>query len=246
MPKAKYDEIYIDLKQNIESNTYAYGSLLPSENVLITQYDCSRNTIRRALSGLVEDGYIQPIHGKGVRVIYQPTERASFTVGGIESFQESARRNKFQIITKVIQFSVVKVDERLAKESGFPVGEEVYYIQRVRYLDGKPLILDKNLFLKSLVPGLTKEIAERSIYAYMEKELGMQIVTSKRTITVEHATMQDENLLALGDYNCLAIVSSQTFNLDGVMFEYTQSRHQPDYFSFHDTATRKKSSNGRK
>ena len=246
MPKAKYDEIYIDLKQNIESNTYAYGSLLPSENVLITQYDCSRNTIRRALSGLVEDGYIQPIHGKGVRVIYQPTERASFTVGGIESFQESARRNKFQIITKVIQFSVVKVDERLAKESCFPVGEEVYYIQRVRYLDGKPLILDKNLFLKSLVPGLTKEIAERSIYAYMEKELGMQIVTSKRTITVEHATMQDENLLALGDYNCLAIVSSQTFNLDGVMFEYTQSRHQPDYFSFHDTATRKKSSNGRK
>ena len=240
MPKAKYDEIYTDLKRAVEGERYLYGSLLPSENTLITKYDCSRNTIRRALAGLVEDGYVQPIHGKGVRVIYQPTERAAFTVGGIESFQESARRNKLKIVTKVIRFSVVTVDQQLAQKSGFPAGEEVYYIQRVRYLDGKPLILDTNVFLKSLVPGLTADIAGRSIYAYVERELGMQIVTSKRTITVEHASAQDEQFLDLGDYNCLAVVSSQTFNSDGVMFEYTQSRHQPDYFSFHDTATRKK------
>ena len=240
MPKAKYDEIYAELKTALEKGEYPYGTLLPSENTLVSRYDCSRNTVRRALAGLIDGGYVQPIHGKGVRVIYQPSERASFTVGGIESFQESARRNKLQIVTKVIEFSVIRVDEQLAEKSGFPTGEEVYYIQRVRFLDGKPLILDTNIFLKSLVPGLTADIAGRSIYAYVEKELGMQIVTSKRTITVEHASAQDERLLALGDYNCLAVVSSQTFNSDGVMFEYTQSRHQPDYFSFHDTATRKK------
>ncbi|MDE7243262.1 MAG: UTRA domain-containing protein [Oscillospiraceae bacterium] len=120
------------------------------------------------------------------------------------------------------------------------ISADVYYIQRVRFLDRKPLILDTNIFLKSLVPGLTAEIVERSIYAYVEKELGMQIVTSKRTITVEHISAQDEQLLELGNYNCLAVVSSQMFNSDGVMFEYTQSRHQPDHFSFHDTATRKK------
>lgn len=240
MPKAKYDEIYADLKQAVEAGTYLYGTLMPSENTLVTQYDCSRNTIRRALAGLGEDGYVQPIHGKGVRVIYQPTERASFTVGGIESFQETARRNRLEVVTQVVQFSAVTVDEALAKKSGFPVGEEVYYIERVRSLDGKPLILDINVFLRSLVPGLTTEIAERSIYAYIEQKLGMQIVTSKRTITVERATPEDERLLDLEDYNCLAVVSGQTFNSDGVMFEYTQSRHQPDYFSFHDTATRRK------
>ena len=56
MPKAKYDEIYLDLKRAVENGTYSYGSLLPSENTLITRYDCSRNTIRRALAGLGEDG----------------------------------------------------------------------------------------------------------------------------------------------------------------------------------------------
>ena len=110
----------------------------------------------------------------------------------------------------------------------------------LQQLDGVLLILDYNLFLKSLAPGLTADIAERSVYAYIEQELGMQIVTSKRTITVEHATAEDKRLLVLGDYNCLAVVTGQTFNADGVLFEYTQSRHQPDYFSFHDTASRKR------
>lgn len=240
MPKAKYDEIYADLKHAVERGRYPYGSMMPSENTLVAQYDCSRNTIRRALAGLGTDGYVQPIHGKGVRVIYQPTQRASFAVGGIESFQETARRNKLEAVTKVVRFSSLVVDDPLMKKSGFPLGEEVYYIERVRCLDGKPLILDINVFLKSLIPGLTPEIAQRSIYAYIEQELGMQIVTSKRTITVEHATQQDKQLLDLGDYNCLAVITGQTFNADGIMFEYTQSRHQPDYFSFQDTASRKK------
>lgn len=240
MPKAKYDEIYTDLREKVENGTYPYGSLLPSENTLITYYDCSRNTIRRALAGLIEDGSVQAIHGKGVRVIYQPSGRASFTVGGIETFQETARRNRFKVVTDVIQFSIITADDMLAKQSGFSVGEAVYYIQRVRNLNGKPLILDINVFSTTLIPGLTKEIAKKSIYAYIENELGMQIVTSKRLITVEHATSLDKELLDLGDYNCLAVVSGQTFNADGVMFEYTQSRHQPDYFSFYDTATRRK------
>ena len=241
MPKAKYDDIYQDIKKKIETGTYPYAELLPSENTLITVYNSSRNTVRRALAGLIEEGYIQAIHGKGVRVIYQKIDRAPFALGGIESFQESARRNQFQVVTKVIQFSFVTVDEPLAKESGFSVGDEVYYIQRVRRLNGKPLILDTNVFLRSAVPGLSPDIAERSIYAYLEQKLGIQITTSKRIITVEHATEQDQQLLDLDGYNCLAVVSSQTFNSDGVMFEYTQSRHQPDYFSFYSTATRKKS-----
>ena len=70
----------------------------------------------------------------------------------------------------------------------------------------------------------------------------MTIVNSKRIMTVEKVTEIDEEYLDLNirDYNCVAVVSSQTYNSDGVMFEYTQSRHQPDYFCFQDIATRKK------
>ena len=137
------------------------------------------------------------------------------TIGGIESFKESAIRNHRERHTDVIQFAEITADERLAQKAGFAPGSELYYIQRVRYLDGKALIIDINMFFRSLVPGLTPEIAKDSIYDYIENTLGMQIVTSKRKMTVERTTELDEKYLELNDYNCLAVVTGQTFNADG-------------------------------
>ena len=240
MPKAKYEGIYRSIKKRIEAQDYPYQSLLPSENTLIEEYDCSRNTVRRAIAELIADGYVQSMQGRGVRVIYQPVGKTTFTIGGIETFQETARRNHLHAVTKVTKFETVIADECFAAKSGFSVGDELWSIERVRYLDGKALILDVNYFLKEFVPGLTPEIAANSIYEYIENTLGMQIITSKRRITVEHATARDEKLLDMGTYGCVAVVVNQTFNSAGLLFEYTQSRHQPDYFSFQDIATRKK------
>ena len=240
MPKAKYEGIYRSIKKRIEAQDYPYQSLLPSENTLIEEYACSRNTVRRAIAELTTDGYVQAMQGRGVRVIYQPVGKTTFTIGGIETFQETAHRNRLRAVTKVTRFDTIQADERLAAQSGFSVGAELWAVQRVRYLDGKALILDINYFLKEFVPGLTAEIAAHSIYDYIENVLGMQIITSKRRITVEHATAQDEALLDMDDYDCVAVVTNQTFNSEGLLFEYTQSRHQPDYFSFQDIATRKK------
>lgn len=241
MPKAIYENIYKDLKQKIEADVFAYQELLPSENTLIQTYNCSRNTIRRAVSRLVTDGYVQTMQGKGVRNIYQPVTQTSFTLGEIESFQESAARNGHHAVSKVILFTEFAVNEKQAACTGFTEGADIYYIQRVHYLDGMPLILNHNYFLKEAVPGLTKDIAENSVYEYLEQTLHMTIVNSKRVMTVEKMTQIDEKYLKINasDYNCMAVISSQTYNSDGVMFEYTQSRHRPDYFRFYDNAVRK-------
>ena len=239
MPKAKYAEIYKDLKRRLETEEYEFQEMLPSENTLIQEYDCSRNTVRRAIADLVTDGYVQSMQGKGVLVIYQPALQTSFTIGGIESFKESAVRNNLKSETKVIHFAELVVDQKISQKTGFNIGDEIYYLQRLHYLDGKALILNHNYFLKSVAVDLTVEIAEKSIYDYLENTLGVNIVTSRRIMTVEKMTQIDEKYLDLGDYNCMAVVSSQTYNSDGVMFEFTQSRHRPDYFSFQDNAIRK-------
>ena len=209
MPKAKYEGIYRSIKKRIEAQDYPYQSLLPSENTLIAEYDCSRNTVRRAIAELIADGYVQSMQGRGVRVIYQPVGKTTFTIGGIETFQETANRNHLQAVTRVIRLETITATEQFAAESGFS--------------------------------GLTEEIASHSIYDFIENVLGMQIITSKRRITVEHATARDEKLLDMDGYDCVAVVVNQTFNSDGMLFEYTQSRHHPDYFCFQDIATRKKS-----
>lgn len=239
MAKTKYDFIYKDIKTKIESGEYEFQTLLPSEHCLIAEYDCSRNTVRRAISALVKDGYVQTMQGKGVLNIFRPIEQTSFVLGSIESFKESSIRNHKKGMTKVIVFTQLTADEKISARSGFAPGTELYYIQRVHYLDGKALILNHNYFSAKLVPGLTPEIAQNSIYNYIENELHETIVTSKRIMTVEKMTQIDEKYLELNDYNCLAVVTSQTYNGRGEMFEFTQSRHRPDYFRFQDNAVRR-------
>ena len=185
-------------------------------------------------------GGVRPRRGGGVRLISQRVGKPPSTVGGSRTLKETARRNRLHAVTKVTKFETVIADECFAAKSGFSVGDELWSIEQVRYLDGKALILDVNYFLKEFVPGLTPQIAASSIYDYIENTLGMQIITSKRRITVEHATARDEKLLDMGTYGCVAVVVNQTFNSAGLLFEYTQSRHQPDYFCFQDIATRKK------
>ena len=94
MPKAKYEQLYQVLKERIESGLYPAQELLPSEHALVQEFSCSRNTLRRAIGELVRVGYVQTMQGKGVRNIFQPARQATFTLGTIESFSESAARNR--------------------------------------------------------------------------------------------------------------------------------------------------------
>lgn len=238
MPGAKYNVIYDSLKEKIEEAVYEYANMLPSEHQLVEEYDCSRNTIRRAIRQLADAGYVQSIHGKGVQIIYQKQEQAEFLLSGLESLKEAIARNKQEYTTKVICFAELTVDERMEQRTSFPVGTEIYYLQRVRYIEGEALIIDHNYFRRDVVKELTPEIAEKSVYEYMEQVLGETIVTTKRKLTVEKMTELDTKYLDMKGYNCLAVVSSHTFNADGVLFEYTQSRHRPDRFVFFDQAQR--------
>lgn len=238
MPKSKYRNIFTDLKQKIKTNEYSYGDFLPSENELIQIYDCSRNTIRRALSLLALDGYIQPIHGRGVRIIYTPPKQQFLISNTMAGLNEIAMRNGFDIKNQVITFTELTTDAHLAEKTNFEIGTPLYYIQRLRSINNVAKMVDNTLLRKDLVPNLTEEKLKGSLFQYIEKEVGMPIRTIKRCVTIEPATPFDEKYLDLGNYNCLAVITSHVFNNDGVQFEYTISRNRPDIFAFNSIITK--------
>lgn len=241
MPKAKYEPIYRSIREDIETGKLGYGDFLPSENDYTEQFGCTRNTVRRALSMLTADGFVLPQHGRGVQVIYRPDEnRTVFTIGGIESFAEATSRNQKKVVTKIESFKIIEADEKLSLKTGFDIGSELYYIERIRVVDGKALIFDTNIFLKSETEGLSPAIAADSIYRYLENSLHMTITTSRRRVTAEKASSRDKELLDLDTYDFVLVVTGQVFNSKGVMFEYTQSRHRPDQVCFVESAVRQK------
>ena len=130
------------------------------------------------------------------------------------------------------------VDAEMAMASGMTEGAEIISVKRLRLLDNVPLIVDTSYFLTSMVPQLTQQIVESSIYAYLEEVLGVRVASATRRITVERATDEDRRLIHLEGMDCVVVVSSVTFDSAGVLFEYTRSRHSPVDFAFQDTAHR--------
>ena len=69
----KYQQIADILRQQIHDGTYPPRTMLPTEFVLCEQYNVSRQTIRKALTSLVEDHLIERQQGSGSRVCEPPT-----------------------------------------------------------------------------------------------------------------------------------------------------------------------------
>ena len=99
-------------------------------------------------------------------------------------------------------------------------------------------ILDKDYFDPAIVPHIPTEVAEDSIYAYLEGVHHLDISYAKKTITVEPATTEDKELMQLQE-PFVVVVRSDVYLDDTRLFQHTESRHRLDRFKFVEFARRR-------
>lgn len=233
----KYMKIYNELVKTIEEEEISPGEKLPSESELMERYGVSRDTIRKSLDLLEENGYIQKAKGKGSFVL--DINKFDFPVSGIVSFKEISKKMGHSFRTIVEYLELKKPNKEIKKKLQLGEKDLVWEVIRVREIDGEKIILDKDYFNNEYIKGLTNEICEDSTYEYIENELKLNINYAKKEIIVERATKEDKRYLDLQDFNMVVVVKSYTYLSDASLFQYTESRHRPDKFKFVDFARRR-------
>lgn len=181
-------------------------------------------------------GWSKKCGGQGSKVVKQ--EQLDFPVSNLTSYQELVAQHQFQSKTNVISLDKITVDKKLSKTTSFPEYRLVWRIVRQRVVDNIASVLDIDYLDKSLVPDLTREIGEHSIYAYLEETLKLNIAYARKEITIDHVSDQDQILLDIGRDQHVVSIKSQVYLADGRQFQYTESRHKLDKFRFVDFATR--------
>ncbi|MBT2658057.1 trehalose operon repressor [Bacillus sp. ISL-18] len=232
----KYLTIYESIVEQIKNGELAPQTLLPSENELKDQYDTSRETIRKALNLLSQNGYIQKVRGKGSIVI--DISKFDFPVSGLVSFKELASKMGSKPVTLVNELALIKPDGYIRQQLQLGGKELVWKVVRTREMGGEKIILDKDYLCSSLVPSLTEEICADSIYEYLENELKLTISFAKKEIIVEEPTAEDRSLLDLEGFHNVVVIKNHVYLDDATLFQYTESRHRPDKFRFVDFARR--------
>ena len=235
--ESKYRHLYKLLLDKIDKREYEPGDKLPAEGELMEAYGASRDTVRKALELLVQDGYIQKARGKAAEVLDK--NKFNFPVSEIASFKEIYRYSASKPKTIVENLEIVKGDKKLMAALQIGPEDEAFLLERDREIEGEKIIIDKDYFSRKVVENLPLRAAQDSVYEYLEKELGLKIGFAMKEITVHMATDEDYRLLDMGSYDMIVVVKSFTYLEDSTLFQFTESRHRPDKFKFVDFARRK-------
>lgn len=120
----------------------------------------------------------------------------------------------------------------IKKIFGAKENEDFYRVSRSRTINGERLEYEVSYFNRKLVPFLNKEIAESSIYKYLEDELGLKITHSRRAISFRYANEEERTHMDLGEYDMVAVVESTTYLSNGNILQYGILSYRPDKFTF--------------
>jgi GntR family transcriptional regulator len=72
---SRIDEVRHGLLADLADGSTPVGTKLPNEQELATRFGVSRATVREAVGGLVEGGYLLRRHGSGTFVTHLPSRR---------------------------------------------------------------------------------------------------------------------------------------------------------------------------
>lgn len=237
MSTNKYYDIYLKLRQNILDEVYPEGELLPSENAMAKAYGVSRETIRKSLDYLSQDGLIQKKQGLGSIVLNQSL--FNFPISGLTSFKELSDTQEMTSKTLLIRNEKIQVDQKLRKKLKLPVGKEVIAIERVRTIEGQNVIYDYDYLNPDITGEIPDERLEHSLYDYLENDMNLLIAFANKEIIVENVTENDRKNMDLRDEdNHLVVISSHVYLEDARYFQFSESRHRVDRFRFIDFSRR--------
>ena len=207
---SKYKEVYNDIKNKIKEGILKPGEFLESEFELAKEYSYSKDTIRKALSILELEGYIQKIKGKN-SLILERGYLKNISLSSIQTSQELNKAENLNIKINLISLYIVQEDEKLMNIFQASKNDDFYKIVRTRSLDGENLEYDVSYFDRRIVPFLSKEIAQKSIYEHLEKELNLKISHSRREIKFRYANPEEKKYMDLKDFDMVVEIETYAY-----------------------------------
>ena len=226
-----YIQLMEALKEKIKAKEWRAGDQIPSEPELCKSYGVSRTVVRQALQELELEGWIIRRKGKGTFVL-EPKINESL-VQKLTGFYQDMVDRGYTPITQVLQHEVEPATPMVAEYLKLDSGTPVFRIERLRFVENVPIVLVTTYLPYDLCPGLTAyDLSNQSLYAVLEKELGLVLSHGRRTIEAVAANEHEARLLKVNKCDPLILLDSVTYLEDGTPIEYYHALHRGDRSRF--------------
>ena len=175
-----YKSIANQLRIRIGTAEYAIGSALPGEHKLAEEFCVSRMTIRKAVDLLVSWGLVFRKNGSGTYISHKNVYPGTENLAG---FFESMKTLNDNLTSQVLIFQIQPATEAIAMQLKMPVGNNVYYSRRMRFVNGTPLMLEDSYMPVHLFRNLSVSHLEGSKFRYIEESCRVGISGNYECLT---------------------------------------------------------------
>jgi GntR family transcriptional regulator len=221
-----YLQLYEILKQKIISDEWAPDTRVPSESSLMKSYGVGRETVRRAVLRLVNEGYLFRQRGKGTFVCRKRRE------DGLEqlvSFTSEMLARGYRPGTQVLANQVQKPDQETA--GILNSGEDIIYLKRLRTANNLPVAVEESFLRQDVFGELDPNKLDGSFYEYLVYDKGIKPGRIMQEISSTLADEECAELLDVKPGHPVLRLARLMYTTEGKPFFWMTFRYRGDIYS---------------
>lgn len=231
--QSRYGWLAASLRARITQGEWVPGTALPAEALLAKEHGVALGTLRQALALLVADGLLERQHGRGTFV------RAGLGGASMLRFFRFRHGGELQAAprSRILTRQVLLASAEAAEALGLPAGASVLSLQRLRSLDGQPVLLeDITLPLPLFDPLSASDTAawDDLLYPMYQRVCGVTIHRAEDCLSFGLLSADQAALLKLDAGHPCAQVQRRAFDMGGRCVELRSTLG--DAFAFQYTA----------
>lgn len=224
-----YEQIAYYILEEIKKGVFGANTKIPSENDLAQKFTVSRMTARKAVDQLVTRNYLYKVHGKGTYVNNQK-EKIKIYFDEMIGFHERAASHNKSANTILCKFEIQEPSVLIREKLNLPKGK-IYYIERLRYMEGRPVVFELSYMPVELFPDLTEDKITQSKYKYLKK-IGHSILWSEKEFFAVMPSSSIQRHLRINDRTPVFKVEVTGAIETNQLFEYTKIFYNQTEFRF--------------
>lgn len=230
-PMPLYSQLKQVIREEIDNGQLKPGDAIPTEFELIEYFELSRTTVRQAISELVTENILYRRKGVGTYVA-KPKIDLQY-MGNILSYDTQVEHAGLKPRTKVISFTVMEADEKLAAQMEVQPGAKIIELIRVRYAEE-----EANVFVKSYLPYescafiLELDMEKGSLYEALSQNTQTRVVTVRREVEAQLCTREDQKYMNLERGFPIQSFISKAYSEDGKLIEFSIAHYRGDRNKF--------------
>jgi len=191
-----YAQISSWIEAKITTGEWQANYRLPGEIELARMLDVSRGSLRKAISQLIKKNLLVQIHGRGTFV--SPFVFEQTWSGNLMGVSEEFLLLGIPFETEVLEQNIIPAPLVVAESLKLTPGEPIFYLKRLRRVEGSPFVIHENFFSgKKFQDLLMEDFTKNSLMETLEKRFNISIAWSSHTIAVVRANASFSEMLEI-------------------------------------------------